>query len=513
MPDRTHSAAALPERLLQTIRRLDLISEGSQVVLAVSGGADSLALLHALTTLRQALHLRLVVATLDHKLRGPAGAVDAAFVCEQATTLGLLCIREERDVPAYAAHHRLSTEEAAREVRYAFLADVTRATKSSLVATAHTADDQAETVLMHFLRGSGLSGLKGMLPRAPLPQMAAARRRGSGIRGQGEHSPAPVLVRPLLYTTRAEIEAYLATLGVEPRQDATNVDLTYFRNRLRHDLLPLLERYQPNIRQVLARSAEALASEWVFIEAETDAAWARLARADQSTVRFERAAFLALPEALQRHLLRRAVARLQPLLRDLSWEQVTQALAVARHGQTGASATLPAGLNLFVLYDELVLAERLPLPPWPLLSPDAAPLRVVVPGETRLPGGWRLVTELAPAPGEGKHGEEGEPALVGPDPWQATLDADAATPPLSLRPRRPGDHFRPLGLGDQAVELAEWMIAQKIPAHARDRLPLLVNDEDEILWVAGYRPAEVARVTQPTTQLLRLRFIGGEESG
>ncbi|MCZ7574850.1 MAG: tRNA lysidine(34) synthetase TilS [Ardenticatenaceae bacterium] len=416
MPDRTYSVAALPERLLQTIRRLDLIPAGSQAVLAVSGGADSLALLYALATLRQPLRLTLVVATLDHMLRGPAGAADAAFVCEQATTLGLLSIREQRDVAGYAARHGLSTEEAAREVRYAFLADVAQATRSPLVATAHTADDQAETVLMHFLRGSGLSGLKGMLPRAPLPLTARTRDEGSGGRDRQPEAPradlqVPTLVRPLLYTPRSEIEAYLAALGLEPRQDATNIDQSYFRNRLRHELLPLLERYQPNIRQVLARSAEALASEWAFIEAETGAAWKRLAQTDESSVRFERVPFLALPDALQRHLLRRAVAQLRPLLRDVSWEQLTQALSVARRGPTGAAATLPGELSLFVRYDTLVLAGQLPLPPWPLLSPGAPPLPVLVPGETSLPDGWRLVAELAPSPFE-EEGQEG----VGPAP-------------------------------------------------------------------------------------------------
>lgn len=508
MANHLHSTGALPERLLHTIRRLDLIPAGSKVVLAVSGGADSLALLHALAALRQPLRLTLVAATLDHQLRGPAGAADVAFVCEQATALGLLCIREARDVPAYAAHHRLSTEEAAREVRYAFLADVARATKSPLVATAHTADDQAETVLMHFLRGSGLSGLKGMLPRAPLPLTASLRDAEQEASGSPPQSPtsnpqSPTLVRPLLYTPRAEIEAYLADLGLEPRQDATNVDLSYFRNRLRHELLPILERYQPNIRQVLARSAEALASEWTFIEGETDAAWTRLAQADESAVRFERGPFLALPDALQRHLLRRAVAHLRPLLRDVSWEQITQALAVAREGTTGAAATLPGNLSLFVVYDELTLAGQLPLPPWPLLDPGAPPLPVTIPGETVLPGGWRLITDLtppAPSPsqGEGRGG--------GPPTWHATLGADTVGMPLALRTRQPGDRFRPFSMGGQEVELAEWMIAQKIPAHLRDRLPLLVNREDEILWVAGYRVAEMARVTPATIRLLRLRF-------
>lgn len=500
---------SFPERLLQTIRRLGLIGEGSRVVVAVSGGADSLALLHALAALRQPLRLELVVATLDHRLRGDEGAADAAFVCDQASELGLLCIREQRDAAAHAEKHRLGIEEAAREVRYSFLADVARVTRSPLVAVAHTADDQAETVLMHFLRGSGLSGLKGMLPLGPFPPIPQ-REPGDSRPAQGLR-----LVRPLLYTTRAEVERYLESLGVVPRQDATNVDPAYYRNRLRHELLPLLERYQPKIREVLARTAEALASDWAFIAGETAAAWERVARPSEGAIVFEREPFRALPDALQRHLLREAVGRLRPAVRDLSWEQLTQATAVARDGGAGAAATLPGGLSLFVLPGELIVAEELPLPDWPLLEPGQDPAPVAVPGVSALPGGWSLVVEpVAPrAADEARRKEdtpfEGNDAVGGR--WEEVIDAEAAGQALALRTRRAGDRFRPLGLGGQEVELAEWMIGRKIPAHARERLPLLVNAEDEILWVAGHRLSERARITPGTRRALRVRFERKEE--
>jgi tRNA(Ile)-lysidine synthetase-like protein len=508
------------ERLLATIRRLNLIPPGSRVVVAVSGGADSLALLHALAALRRPLDLWLAVATLDHGLRGEAGAADAAFVGEQAQSLGLLCLREQRDVPGYAAQHGLSTEEAAREVRYRFLGESALALRAALVATAHTADDQAETVLMHFLRGSGLDGLKGMVGVGPLPWV----ERGPEPEATGlapTHQPttgAVRLVRPLLWTTRGEIEVYLAELGVTARQDETNTDTAFFRNRLRHELLPLLEDYQPNIRPVLARTAEGLGVDWAWLEAETEAAWGQLAQVRAAAVGFAAAEFRALPEGLQRRLLRRAVAQLRPTQRDLSWEQTTGALALAERGTSGQRATLPGELSLYVGADFLWVLPMGAPPPlpgsgagtesaWPGLAPHCEPLRLAVPGETALPGGWVVRVEpAAPAALQLIVGAEAQDAPR----WQVLLNAAQAGPALALRTRRAGDRFAPLGMGGQVVALADWMTNQKIPAAVRDTLPLLVDaNSDTILWVAGYRPAEQVRVGVQTEQCWWVRVIPG----
>jgi len=474
----------LEQGVWRTIQRLELVRPVERLVLAVSGGPDSLALLHVMCALREHLGAWLCVATLDHMMR-PESAEDAAFVCRQAEALGLLCVREQRDVPTYARTHRLSLEEAAREVRYRFLAEVAGAVNATAVATGHTADDQAETVLMHFLRGAGLSGLKGMLPRRP---MDIAVREGP---------PPPVrpdLVRPLLFTPRSDILAYLERRGVTPRFDRSNLDTTFFRNRLRHELLPLLEQYQPNIRRLLARTAETLAVDWDYLQQQTEAAWQALAHCEADHVRFPRQAFLEYHPAIQRGLVRRAVRRLRPLLRDVGWEHVVEAVRLAREGRTGTRATLPGHLFLFVDYDVIVIGEALPTPPWPRLAPNTR-LSVPVPGEVRLENGWTLSTRLV------ERDQLPPDALADTDVWRALLDAEAVHLPLALRTRRRGDRFVPLGMTER-VKLSDFLTAQKVPAAVRDTLPLLVDAHDRLLWVPGVRLSQEARVTESTQRVL-----------
>ena len=222
------------------------------VLLGVSGGADSMALMHGL----HELGYRLVIAHLDHAIR-PESAADADYVQAAAEELGLPFVRARIDVLKVAEAEGQSLEEGAREVRYTFLFKQAREYHAQAVAVAHHADDQVETVLMHFLRGAGLAGLSGMPYRKVMPIWDAA---------------IP-LVRPLLDVWREDVEGYLSEKGVSPRFDESNLDQTYYRNRLRHELIPNLETYNPRFRQVLNRTAAVLAGEEDFLEELTQAAW------------------------------------------------------------------------------------------------------------------------------------------------------------------------------------------------------------------------------------------------
>lgn len=478
---------ALEQQVRQTAHRLNLFRKGERVVLAVSGGPDSLALLHMLHALRDVWGLSLVVAHLDHALR-PSSREDAAFVGRVAAQLGLFCVRERQDVRAYAQTHRLSLEEAAREVRYRFLAQVAHATQATAIATGHTADDQAETVLMHFLRGAGLSGLKGMRARSPLV-----------LPPREPETPANVavdIVRPLLFTTRREIETYLERKGLHPVLDETNLDTTFYRNRLRHELLPFLEReYQPNLRVLLARSAETLGVDWDFIQQEANAAWAQLAQSSTNAITFPREAFLALHPALQRLLVRRAVFTLRPLLRDVQWEHVLNALAIAAHGETGAQATLPGHLTLRREYDAIRIERAPVVDEWPQLDEQASP--PLTPDTTYTFGEWTLRLRLVPREALDTSPFENQ------DRWQAFLDAAHVRLPLRLRVRQQGDRFQPLGMpGD--VNLADFLTAQKVPAPVRDALPLLVDADNRILWVVGVRISDEAAIREHTTHVIHV---------
>jgi tRNA(Ile)-lysidine synthase len=506
------------DQVRYTIEQHSLLSGGRTLVVGVSGGADSLCLLHVLCRLRGQYGLSLHVAHLHHGLRGTEASADAQFVRAIAADWGLPCTVESADVPSLAASYHLSVEEAARRARYRFLTQVAESVGARTAAVGHNADDQAETVLMHWLRGSGLAGLRGMLPITRLADYRLfegysdwelrAESQTVDLQASRRQRPGPYLIRPLLRVPRVDIEAYCDFYGLEPRFDLSNLDTTYFRNWLRHEVLPLLETHNPNVRQVLRRSARVIAGDYELLRSLLEETWPRVVAEedhapDRPRIAFDLGAWRALPTSLQRSTLREAIHRLRRSLRNINFLHVENALLVARDGTTGDQATLPSGLMLTVGYDRFSIAEastREPLPDLPLLPAGGAPLAVTVPGTTPLPGSdWRLVAELSD-----KAGLPGGWA-ANPDPWRAFLDAVSAGQVLSLRTRRPGDRFQPLGMDGQSVKLADFLTNCKAPRIIRDRLPLLVVGE-RILWVCGQRVDERARVQSDTEQVLLLRF-------
>ncbi|MBE9506642.1 MAG: tRNA lysidine(34) synthetase TilS [Chloroflexi bacterium] len=482
-----------------TIENHALLSPGDGIVVGVSGGPDSLCLLHVLLSLRQEYDLRLHVAHLHHGARGAEADADAEFVAALAGEWGLPLTVEERDVPALAREHKLAFEEAARRVRYAFLARVAGEAGAGKIAVGHNADDQAETVLMHFLRGAGLAGLRGMLPVTPITDYRLLEPFFQHPATSIQH---PVLIRPLLEVSRVEIERYCADQGLTPRFDRSNLDTTYFRNRLRHELLPLLETYNPNVRARLCHTAAVVAADYELLTQMRDQAWAEAVREEQEeVVVFDRAAWRALPVALQRATLRQAAYRLRRTLRDVDFVHVESARRVGLRGETGAEATLPMGLTLIVGYHTLTVGDTGdagPPPDEPLLW-SSEPLPVQLPGRTLLQqSGWVLQAQVL---------DEWDAVQVAanPDPWMAYFDADALADPLVLRPRRRGDRFRPQGMGGHSVKLSAFMINLKIPRAWRDLVPLLTAG-DEIAWVCGRRVGEGVTVGPETRRVARLRF-------
>jgi tRNA(Ile)-lysidine synthase len=513
-------------RLRAFVERHNLLEPGSPVVVGVSGGPDSLCLLHLLMRLGapDQYDLSLHVAHLNHRLRGEASDADAAFVSRLAGDWGLPITVEAADVKELARQRRLSIEEAARQARYSFLARAAAQAGAQTIAVAHNADDQAETVLMHFLRGSGVAGLRGIRPKSALPDWRLeigdwrltlqSPTPSAALRGRSAVSNL-YLVRPLLETTRADVEAYCAEHGLEPRLDQSNFDTTLFRNRLRHEVLPALEAVSPGLRTRLRRMAEVMAGEHEVLQRAVESARALALLAESATgVTLDLAAFRLLPTGIQRALLRDSVSRLRADLRDVDFVPVEAAVRLAASGQTGARAPLPGGLSLSVGHSTIVVRpENAPpdLPDIPLLSPGAR-LDVSLPGRTALPhSDWLLESKVLP-PGNWRLVEiEGNL-----DEWQAFLDWDVvrglgadATGRLALRSRQPGDRFQPQGMGGAQPKLSEFMTAQKVPAPWRDRVPLLIAGDDQIVWMCGWRVSEAALVTPETREVLRLRWVKG----
>jgi len=466
---------------------------GAPLVVGVSGGADSLCLLHALHALRSlapALGLTLHVAHLDHGLR-MASADDAAWVRALCADWDLPCTLGRYAVRALAERERLSLEEAARQARYRFLAEVAQQIGARAVAVGHTADDQAETVLLHLIRGAGLEGLAGMAPDAPWPL---------------PEEPANVslrVLRPLLAVARADTEAYCATVGLPPRQDESNRNPAFARNRVRLELLPLLRELNPAITAALGRTAETIAGDMAVLQALEREVWAAVAVEEPGRVHLARGAFEQQPMGLQRRLLRRAVATLASL-QDLTWEHVEAARRIALAGRTGACAPLPHGLRLRVDYDGLWIEparQAAAGADWPAL---AQPVRLHIPGEAALAAGWRITACLL------ARAELPADWATARDPWAAYLDADLTGESVLLRPRQPGDWLLPLGLHGRQ-KLSDLLINVKTPAACRDSLPLVLVGE-AIAWVVGVRCDQRFAVTDHTARVCALRVARDVEA-
>jgi tRNA(Ile)-lysidine synthase len=507
-----HAMSDLLETVRNAIDRHGLLPRGGTVVVGVSGGPDSVCLLHVLRALAPEYGVTLHVAHLNHQLRGTDADDDAAFVAQLAADWGLPRAIVARDVTAYAECERLAIEEAARQMRYGFLAEVAQQIGSETIAVAHHADDQAESVLMHIIRGSGIAGLRGMRPRSRVGDMRLETGIWkSDVGSQKSDAPSGLrpptsdlwLIRPLLCVTRADIEVYCAVNGLRPRFDVSNLDQTYFRNWLRHTVLPLLAQHNPGVRDVLCRTAEVAAADYDLLREDMERAWAQVARVSPGVVALNLAGWRALPLALKRATVRQAIHQLRQHLRNINFVHVERAVDVAERGTAGDRATLADGLMLTLAYDSFTIADEShegPLPDWPLLEPGTQ-VTVNVPGICALPDSdWVLETHVATIE------ETTQVVTTNPDPWTACLDADACSGPLTLRTRWPGDRIAPQGMGGHTMKLNELMINTKTLRAARDRMPLLVCGE-RIVWACGLRIDEHARVTPATNRILHLRFV------
>jgi len=477
------------------IRRHQLLEPGSSVVVGTSGGPDSVTLLHLLQRLAGPFGLSLHVAHLNHRIRGQDADDDQAFVQDLTARWGLPFTSDSIDVPAIASREKLALEETARRARYGFLSRIAQQVGATHIAVGHNADDQAETVLMHLLRGAGPAGLRGMLP--------STRVRDYRLLQVSSPPPADLtIIRPLLATPRADIEAYCREHNLETRFDRSNLDTTYFRNRLRHEVLPYLGRLNPQISERLQNLAEVVRADYkLHQEFVSGAQDTLLVTSYPDAWVYNLARWREQPLAIQRAIVRRAAYRLRRTLRDVDFDHVEHAVDVAQRGRTGAQAELPHRLALTVGYTTLTIAatDALHLPserPW--LDADSCG-RISIPGMTPLPNGWAMQAK------EVAHWDLNV-IKENPNPLVAWLDADVLGKTPLLRTRQAGDRFRPQGMRGSEVRLSDFLINIKIPRRWRDQLPLVVA-RDRILWVAGLRLSEDARVRADTERVMYLRFL------
>lgn len=466
-------------KVLGAIRKQGLVRAGDTVLVAVSGGADSVGLLRALHELRPALKIQLAVAHLNHGLRGKASDADADFVRRLAAERALPVHVARRDIRRLAHERALSLEMAAREARYAFLARVASRTGADAVATGHTADDQAETVVLRLARGAGPHGLAGISPS----------RTVQGIR----------IVRPLLSVRRKDIERYLNQRGATWREDASNTDTAFVRNRVRHEVLPLLRaRLNPDIDAALCRNAEILADENAWID-ELAATILDNIGVGESGDALDVRALQDQPLAVQRRVLRLWLTRQGVDTAHLSRELMRQLEGLVARRTGSASLSIPGGPVVDREYATLTTRDPADgTVSAPALPPQARRYRLTVPGETLLPE-WGLRVTIQRAPGI----QRPRPTQPGRLPAAASLDAArVGRRALWLRAWQPGDRMRPLGL-DGSKKLQDIFVDTRVPAARRHIVPIIIC-ADEIVWLPGYRVArgwEVPSETGPALQV------------
>ncbi|MEW6182823.1 MAG: tRNA lysidine(34) synthetase TilS [Bacillota bacterium] len=449
----------------ETIKRFGMFRPGDVVAVGVSGGPDSVALLDLLWRAKDDLRLRLYVAHLNHRLRAEAPR-EAEFVMGLAASYGLKAVTQEADVRSYAKEHRLSTEVAAREVRYRFFHSVLDRVGAVRMALGHQADDQAETVLLNIIRGAGLTGLKGIPP----------------VRGP--------FVRPLIEVRRAAVESYCVFRGLKTCADTSNLSTEYLRNRIRHGLIPILEHgYNPAVVEALGRLADIAREEERFIADETSKFYDGITSVSEEGIDLDAAALAALPVALARRVVRSAYKTLSGGIGELDFPHTEKILDLL-HSDAGREVVLPRGLRVARSYKTLsmIRGKRREIPDYCR--------SVSLPGATPIPELNATLEARVKTQGS-------DPSGLSPN--EVLMDLDRLEPPLFARRRQPGDVFHPFGFRTP-IKLKNFFIAQKIPRCYRDEIPLVI-DASGIVWIGGVRVSARAAVTPETTRFLHLRLI------
>ncbi|MDQ1278496.1 MAG: tRNA(Ile)-lysidine synthase [Thermodesulfobacteriota bacterium] len=477
-------------KVKKTIEKYQMIRSGEGVLVAVSGGPDSVALLAILHKLAPELGFRLVVAHLNHGLR-PEADEEEHLVRELSLSMGLPMESARADILDLTRSRGKSVEDTARGIRYSFLDEAASRVHADRIALGHHLHDQAETVLMNLLRGSGPEGLKGMQP--------VRDRR---------------YIRPLLYTSSSEIRAFLADEGLSYALDRSNEDPKYMRNRIRHELLPLLDRqYKTGIAMILARTAEVTGREDDFMQDQV-----RLVLADwnisESTpnVCLEIAKLRALHEALARRIVKTLLERFSPEEKGVFHSHIQAVLDLAFMGNPSGRLHLPFAVEAKRDYGRLILGRRKNNG-----SSGNYCYPVAVPGRIHVPEG-QMVLEFSVIDADHpeiieltreKGGAVRACTLEVQKAGQVYLDYERLAFPLTIRNIQPGDRMQPLGMeGTKKVKAV--FIDRKVSSDDRCRIPLLA-DAGGILWIAGLCLSEAVRITAGTRQVLKVIYDQGKE--
>jgi len=456
----------LLERVKETIERYAMLEQGERVLVAVSGGVDSVVLLDILCRLAAEYTLDLTIAHLDHGLRGEEAREDARFVAHLARKEKLALIEKKLDVAEFSKEKRIGIEEGARLLRRDFLHAAADEVGTAKIALGHTQNDRGETMLFNLIRGAGPTGLVGIRP------------------------VNLSVIRPLIEVSREEILSYAHSCDLPWREDRTNQDLSFSRNRIRHRILPLLREMNPRVLAALQRTADLLATEELALDDLLAPLWVKvlIVQAEDRIV-IQRGRLSQLYKGVQALLLRRGIARLRGDLQGIEKVHIDALLGLVASHRAHGKLDLPGFVARFQ-GDELTLEEGQTNNPLSFEVPIAL-------GRTEISSlGISLDLSIENRIGSGE-------SQIAEDREVEVADADRVQFPLHVRGRRPGDRFAPLGLGGEK-KLKNFYIDERVPFYDRDRVPLLC-DRQKIIWVVGLRLSDAVRVTSETKKVLIMR--------
>jgi tRNA(Ile)-lysidine synthase len=455
-------------RVISTIKKYSMLAGGEKILIGLSGGPDSVCLLHVLKTIRDKFELELRAVYVDHGLRPGETRKETDFCKNLCEKSGIPFIAKSIDVKSYAKEQKLNMQEAARHLRYRAYEETSYETGSLRIALGHTADDQAETLLMRLFRGSGPTGLSGIPP---------VRKN---------------IIRPLIETGRKEIELFLDAEKADYLIDSSNLKKDYLRNKIRLSFIPMLREFNPDIIGTLSQTAAIFRDEEKYFEIlVTKTLMKLISRKTGSRIELFIAPFEIMDKVIMRRVLRRAIDETRGL-QGISFIHIEDIAELIKYGKPGDRLYLPKGIRVIKGYSTLLLTSDSPL--------KLATYPLIIPGDTILKeAGVLLKASLT----------ESQDLEVSGHPHELWItfgifDADKLVFPLIARPRKNGDFFYPAGFGKRK-KLQDFFVDLKIPRDERDRVPLITSGDD-IIWVAGYRGDERFKFTDKAKKILGLEI-------
>ncbi|MEJ2695630.1 MAG: tRNA lysidine(34) synthetase TilS [Candidatus Sulfobium sp.] len=456
----------LRERANATIERYSMLSGGENVLAGLSGGPDSVCLLHVLLSLRDELNITVCAVYVDHNLRPAEVPGEIDFCRELCGGLGIAFSVKPVDVRSLAGEQGLNKQEAARELRYAAFHEAAREAGAARIALGHNADDQVETFMMRLLRGSGPKGLSGIPPK----------------RGK--------IIRPLIEIERRDIERFLSRENLTFVVDSSNLKAEYLRNRIRKTLMPALKGFNPNFTETVLKSIAVMQEEERYFDVIVTRTLMKLiSRKTEERIELFLVPMESLDIVVLRRVLRRAIDETRGL-KGISFSHIENIIRLIRNGSSGDRLYLPGDVRVIREYSLLVMTREHPV--------RIASYSLDPPGDVVVSGTGAVIT--ASFEGQGDEPGDGRSSVL--------LDAGKMSFPLSIRSRRKGDYFYPLGFG-RRKKLQDFFVDEKVPREERDSIPVVVSRGD-IVWIAGYRADERFRVGHGTERFLKLIIRKGK---